>query len=73
MAKLLVKGGTKLKGEIKVSGSKNAALPIICASLLTKEKTILENIPDIADVHSMVKIAESLGAKVTYKDHTIEI
>lgn len=73
MTKLIVSGGTPLKGEVTVSGSKNAALPILCAALLTKEKSILKNIPDIADIHAMIKILSDMGAKITFKDHTLEI
>ncbi|MFH1284503.1 MAG: UDP-N-acetylglucosamine 1-carboxyvinyltransferase [Candidatus Peregrinibacteria bacterium] len=73
MAKFLVKGGKKLEGSLTVSGSKNAALPIICAALLTKEKVVLNNVPDIADVHSMIKLAESLGAKMEFNKNTLTI
>lgn len=73
MEKFLIKGGKKLKGEVVISGSKNATLPIICASLLTKGKTILENVPNIADVRSMIKIIEALGAKTSFANHTLEI
>lgn len=73
MEKLVIIGGKKLKGTITVNGSKNAALPIICASLLTNEKVTLENIPDIADIHSMIKIIESLGAKIKFNNHILEI
>ena len=73
MSKFVIKGRIPLKGEVRVSGSKNAALPILCASLLSKEKTILKNVPDIADIHSMINIIKSLGAKITFKDNTLEI
>lgn len=73
MPKFIVKGGKSLKGKIRVSGSKNAALPIICASLLAKGKTVLKNIPDIADIHSMISITESLGAVTEFKDHQLTI
>ncbi len=73
MPKLIVQGGIKLEGKVKISGSKNAALPIICAALLTKEKTVLKNVPDIADIRSMIKIIEELGGKVTFQNHTLEI
>ena len=49
MAKFLVKGGNKLNGTVTVSGSKNAALPIMCAALLSKKKILLKNVPDITD------------------------
>ncbi|MDA1060704.1 MAG: UDP-N-acetylglucosamine 1-carboxyvinyltransferase [bacterium] len=73
MAKFIVGGGKKLSGEVTVSGSKNAALPIICATMLTHEKVRLENIPDIADIHSMIKILEGFGAKIEFENHTLEI
>lgn len=73
MPKLIVQGGKTLNGKVQISGSKNAALPILCAALLTKEKTTLKNVPDIADIHSMIKIIEDLGGKVTFEDHTITI
>lgn len=71
MGKFEVQGGIPLKGEVKVGGSKNAALPIICASLLTKEKVILENVPDIEDVHSMVEILKALGSKISFEKNTL--
>jgi UDP-N-acetylglucosamine 1-carboxyvinyltransferase len=73
MLKFIVQGGNSLQGEVQISGSKNAALPIICASLLTKEKTVLDNVPDIADVRSMIKIIEFYGAKVSFKNNTLQI
>ncbi|PIZ76646.1 UDP-N-acetylglucosamine 1-carboxyvinyltransferase [Candidatus Peregrinibacteria bacterium CG_4_10_14_0_2_um_filter_38_24] len=73
MANFIVKGGKKLQGEVTVSGSKNAALPIICASLLSNEKVILENIPDIEDVRSMIKIITALGAKTSFENNVLEI
>ena len=73
MPNFIVQGGQKLSGEIKVSGSKNAALPIMCAALLIKEKVILENVPNIEDIHSMAKILTSFGAEITFKDNTLEI
>lgn len=73
MGKFIIHGGKPLKGEITVSGSKNAALPILCATLLSKEKSVLENVPDIADVHSMIKILEDLGAKIQFENHKLEI
>lgn len=73
MSKFIVNGNIKLKGTVKVSGSKNAALPIMCAALLTTKKSKLTNVPDIADVHSMIKIIESLGAKTSFVGGTLEI
>ncbi len=73
MPKLIIDGGKKLNGEVKVSGSKNAVLPILCATLLTREKSTLKNVPDIADVRSMIEIIKALGAKITFENNTLEI
>jgi UDP-N-acetylglucosamine 1-carboxyvinyltransferase len=73
MAKFVIKGGNKLKGTVVVSGSKNAVLPIMCAALLTKEKTVLENVPDIADIRSMLAIMTGLGVKIKFEKGKLEI
>ena len=73
MAKFIVEGGKKLKGTITVSGSKNASLPIICAALLADGETILKNVPDISDIHSLIKVLEFLGCKVKFANHTVTI
>lgn len=68
MARLLIRGGKKLRGKMSAKGAKNAALPIMAASLLVSGPVTLERVPDITDVHVMISILEALGAKVTY-DH----
>jgi UDP-N-acetylglucosamine 1-carboxyvinyltransferase len=74
MSKYIIEGGIPLKGTVSVSGSKNAALPILCASLLTSEKVVLHNVPHIEDIESMVEILASLGARVRFRNrHTLEI
>jgi len=73
MSKFLVRGKKQLKGTVRVSGSKNAALPIICATLLSDETSILKNVPDIADVHSLIEILSALGAKVKFENNILEI
>lgn len=73
MKNFLIKGGKKLHGEVKISGSKNATLPIITAALLTNEKTTLTNVPDIADVHNMCEILHFLNVKTEFKDNTLVI
>ncbi|PKL36554.1 UDP-N-acetylglucosamine 1-carboxyvinyltransferase [Candidatus Peregrinibacteria bacterium HGW-Peregrinibacteria-1] len=73
MVKFIVNGGRKLKGEVSVNGSKNAVLPIMCAALLTDEKTILTNVPNIADVHSLASIIEELGVRVMFENNRLEI
>ena len=65
MEKFVIRGGKKLHGNINISGAKNAALPIIAAALFAGEECRIENIPDIRDVSTMVKILEFLGAEVT--------
>lgn len=73
MPKYIVQGGKNLNGSVKVSGSKNAALPILCATLLTKEPVTLKNVPDIADIHAMISILKSIGAKIEFNNGTIKI
>jgi UDP-N-acetylglucosamine 1-carboxyvinyltransferase len=62
--KISVVGGKPLVGEAAVSGSKNAALPLLAASLLVEGETLLHNVPDIEDVHTMVEILRATGARV---------
>ena len=64
MKKLEVFGATKLKGQIKISGSKNSSLPIIAATLLSTKKISLTNVPRVKDVETMVKLLESMGSKI---------
>ena len=66
MDKFVISGGKELKGEIEIAGSKNTILPCIAASLLTEEEIILENVPEISDVASMIEILQTLGAEVNY-------
>lgn len=61
-----IRGGKRLKGEIEVGGSKNATTPILAATLLTKEKCILSNIPLIEDVFRMIEILASLGVEIRW-------
>lgn len=64
--KFVIKGGKSLKGEVEIRGAKNAAFPILAATLLTKESCIIDNLPLIEDVFQMLKILESLGAKISW-------
>ena len=63
MDKLLIRGGRMLKGEVPVSGAKNAALPELCAALLTAEPVLLHNVPRLQDVHTMLKLVRNMGVK----------
>jgi UDP-N-acetylglucosamine 1-carboxyvinyltransferase len=73
MAKYLIKGGKKISGEIKISGAKNAALPIIAATLLTKETCIINNVPDILDIKILLEIISQMGADVSREGNRVEI
>jgi UDP-N-acetylglucosamine 1-carboxyvinyltransferase len=64
MQKLEVFGANKLKGHIKISGSKNASLPIIAATLLSNKKIILKNLPKVRDIETMLTLLQSLGSRV---------
>ena len=66
MDKLLIQGGKPLKGEIEITGAKNAALPILCAGLLSAEPITLRNLPDLQDVRTIIKILAQMGLKVTF-------
>ncbi|MDW8370730.1 MAG: UDP-N-acetylglucosamine 1-carboxyvinyltransferase, partial [Geminicoccaceae bacterium] len=66
MDRLLITGGTPLSGTVRVSGAKNAALPLIAASLLTDEPIELEGVPELADVTSMLRLVQRIGTSATY-------
>jgi len=59
MDKLVIEGGIRLKGEVTVSGSKNAVLPILAATLLTDEPCVIKNVPNLRDTNTMLKILRS--------------
>ena len=66
MDKLEVFGARKLKGNVYISGSKNAALPILAASILSNKKIILNNLPNVKDIKTMIKLLESIGSNIKY-------
>src|SRR5437667_526351 len=70
MDKILVHGGHPLSGSIKVSGSKNSSLPILAATLLTREPCIVHGVPDLSDTHYMLQILTHLGAQVERASET---
>ena len=70
---LVIKGGTPLRGEVKISGAKNAALPLMAATLLTNEECVLRNLPNLSDVRFMTRILKSLGATVETGRGTIRV
>ena len=64
MDKFLIKGPCKIKGQISISGSKNAALPILAATLLFDKPVIIQNLPKVRDIETMLSLLKSLGSKI---------
>ena len=64
--KFYIKGGTPLKGEVKIGGAKNSVLKLMAAALLAKGKTKIHNVPDLTDVEIMLNVIAELGAKTSY-------
>jgi len=73
MQKLEVFGAKKLKGEIKISGSKNASLPILAATLLSRKKVYLKNLPRVKDIETMLSLLQSLGSKINFNKNNLII
>ena len=74
MDRILIQGGVPLQGEVTISGSKNSALPILAATLLTAEPCVIHHVPDLSDVRFMIGILSHLGAEVTQPDkNTVRI
>ena len=64
MDKLRITGGRALEGEVRISGAKNAALPIMCAALLTDKPLVLDNVPRLMDIATMAKLLGQMGVQV---------
>lgn len=73
MKKIKIHGGRPLKGEVTISGAKNSAVALIPAAILADSPVILEGVPDIQDVHSLMDILEIMGVKTTFQNNTLEI
>ena len=73
MPKLIVQGVSQLSGSVKISGAKNAVLPIIAATLLSGEESKLYEVPYLSDVNTICSVIETLGAKVVREDNTLQI
>lgn len=71
MDKLLITGGHRLSGEITISGAKNAALPILCAGLLTSDAVTLSNVPHLQDVATMLALLRQMGLSISQDDDTV--
>ena len=73
MQKLEVFGANKLKGQVKISGSKNASLPILAATLLSNGRINLRNVPKVKDIETMISLLKSLGSKITFNSNKVNI
>lgn len=73
MDKLLITGGHRLNGEIHISGAKNAALPILCAGLLTSDELVLHNVPALQDVSTMLKLLRQMGLAANFEGDVLHL
>ncbi|MFV0558805.1 MAG: UDP-N-acetylglucosamine 1-carboxyvinyltransferase [Enterococcus sp.] len=73
MKKIIINGGKPLKGEVTISGAKNSAVALIPAAILADSPVILEGVPDIQDVHSLIEILEIMGVKTKFANNQLEI
>ena len=72
MDKFLIQGGVKLEGEVRISGAKNAALPLLAAMILADSPITLTNVPNLKDVNTLVKLIAGLGVEITYEGDTVK-
>src|SRR6476646_1785682 len=73
MSKFLIEGGYPLSGTVVPAGNKNAALPVLAASLLTEEEVVVANVPRIRDVDAMLGLLEDVGVRVDRSDHEVRL
>jgi len=73
MDALIIRGGNQLAGRVEVSGAKNAALPVMCATLLAPGVHTLRNVPQLSDTRTMARVLEQLGARVEFRGHACKI
>ena len=73
MDRFVIKGGHPLQGEVRISGAKNAALPLLASTLLSREACVLSNVPQVVDIRTMGKLLEMLGAKVSVEGDRISV
>ena len=73
MDKLLIEGGARLTGETAISGAKNAALPILCSALLTREAVTYSNVPDLQDIATLLRLLGQMGVKVARDADTVTL
>ncbi len=73
MSKIIVKGPVKLKGEVQISGSKNAALPILIGTVLVEGESIITNVPNLTDIVTTIRLLRSLGLKADFANNTVKV
>ncbi|MET3136977.1 UDP-N-acetylglucosamine 1-carboxyvinyltransferase [Undibacterium sp. GrIS 1.2] len=73
MDKLLITGGQRLNGDVSISGAKNAALPILCAGLLSSDDVVLQNVPSLQDVSTMLKLLGQMGLRITQENGVVTL
>ena len=69
MDKFKINGPSKIRGEVSISGSKNAALPILAATLLFDKSVTIKNLPRVKDIDTMLNLLKSLGKKISFKNN----
>jgi UDP-N-acetylglucosamine 1-carboxyvinyltransferase len=73
MDKFVVRGPVRLSGDVQINGAKNAVLPLMAAALLARGRSVIENVPVLRDVRTMIRVLEVLGAEVTFEDGTLTV
>ena len=73
MDSIHIQGGIALQGKVRIQGSKNAALPVLAATLLTKERSFIRNCPKISDVYAMISLLKSLGCTVSWEEDGVYV
>ena len=73
MDKFIINGGASLRGDVEISGAKNAILPIMAAVLLADGKSTLDNVPDLQDTRTMVRLLNMVGAKTNFNENSLTI
>ena len=73
MDKFVINGGNELNGTIRVSGAKNAVLPVMAAALLAEGKSVIRNVPNLRDTRTMAKLLSIIGADVVFENGVMEI
>src|ERR1035438_6927840 len=73
MDKLLIEGGQPLRGQVAISGAKNAALPLLCAAVLTREPVTFTNVPVLNDVATMLRLLAQMGVRVDYSGDSVTL